>query len=208
MILVVDYGMGNLGSLLNMLKKVGAKDARVSGDPSEIERADKLILPGVGAFDTGIQRLRHAGLIEILREKVLARGTPTLGVCLGMQLMTHASEEGTLPGLGWIDGHTVRLRFDPALRVKVPHMGWNTVEIRRAGTLFQGMFPDARFYFVHSFHVVPSSAEDVLTTTRYGDREIVSAIQRGHIMATQFHPEKSHKFGMMLFKNFLEGVAC
>ena len=204
MILIVDYGMGNLGSIVNMLKKVGAKDVRISADPREIEQADKLILPGVGAFDMGMQRLRETDLISILNEKVLKAKTPTLGVCLGMQLMTRASEEGESPGLGWIDAETVRFRFSPQqVGMKIPHMGWNTVDIRREGTLFQSMYPNTRFYFVHSYHVVAHDPEDVLTTTEYG-YEFVSAIQHGHIMAAQFHPEKSHKFGMKLYRNFVE----
>jgi glutamine amidotransferase len=204
MIVIVDYGMGNLGSILNMLKKVGAPAAKVSSDPKDIEQADKLILPGVGAFDTGMQRLRETGLISLLNEKVIKAKTPTLGVCLGMQLITKISEEGELPGLGWIDAETIRFRFDPKKNgLKIPHMGWNTVNIQREGTLFQGMYPDARFYFVHSFHVVSHNPEDVLATTEYG-YDFVSAIQHGHIMAAQFHPEKSHKFGMKLYKNFVE----
>ena len=204
MILIVDYGMGNLGSIANMLKKVGAKDIKISSSSSEIEQADKLILPGVGAFDTGIQRLRETGLISLLNEKVLNARTPTLGVCLGMQLMTKISEEGELPGLGWIDAETIRFRFDSKKTgLKIPHMGWNTVSIQREGTLFKDMYHDARFYFVHSFHVIAHNSEDVLATTEYG-YEFASAIQQDHIMAAQFHPEKSHKFGMKLYKNFVE----
>ncbi len=204
MIVVVDYGMGNLGSILNMLKKVGVKDAKVSSDPKDIEQANKLILPGVGAFDTGMQRLRETGLIGLLNEKVLKAKTPTLGVCLGMQLLTKVSEEGELPGLGWLDAETIRFRFDQKKTgLKIPHMGWNTVKVQREGTLFKDMYPEPRFYFVHSFHVVSHNPKDVLATTEYG-YDFVSVIQQGHIMAAQFHPEKSHKFGMKLYKNFVE----
>jgi glutamine amidotransferase len=205
-IVIVDYGMGNLGSILNMLRKIGAPSAKISSDPQDIEQADKLILPGVGAFDTGMQRLRDTGLIGLLNEKVIKAKTPTLGVCLGMQLITKVSEEGELPGLGWIDAETIRFRFDPKQNgLKIPHMGWNTVAIQREGTLFQGMYADARFYFVHSFHVVTHNPGDVLATTEYG-YEFASAVQHGHIMAAQFHPEKSHKFGMKLYRNFVEYV--
>ncbi|NWG08525.1 MAG: imidazole glycerol phosphate synthase subunit HisH [Chloroflexi bacterium] len=208
MIIIVDYGMGNLGSILNMLKKVGAPVVKISSDAKEIERAEKLILPGVGAFDTGMQRLRETGLIPLLNEKVLQAKTPTLGVCLGMQLITKVSEEGKLPGLGWLDAETIRFRFDPVKNgLKIPHMGWNTVKVHRAGTLFKDMYPDARFYFVHSFHIVAHNASDILTTTDYG-YEFVSAVQQEHIMAVQFHPEKSHKFGMKLYKNFVEYDRC
>lgn len=204
MIVIVDYGMGNLGSILNMLKKVGTPAAKVSSNSSDIEQADKLILPGVGAFDTGMLRLRETGLIGLLNEKVIKAKTPTLGVCLGMQLLTKVSEEGELPGLGWIDAETIRFRFDQnKTGLKIPHMGWNTVNIQREGTLFKNMYPAPRFYFVHSFHVVSHNPEDVLATTEYG-YEFASVIQHDHIMAAQFHPEKSHKFGMRLYKNFVE----
>jgi glutamine amidotransferase len=204
MIVIIDYGMGNLGSILNMLKRVGVKDAKVSSDPKEIEQAEKLILPGVGAFDTGMQRLRETGLIGLLNEKVLKAKTPTLGVCLGMQLLTKISEEGELPGLGWLDAETIRFRFDQKKTgFKIPHMGWNTVQIQREGTLFKDMYVEPRFYFVHSFHVVSHNPQDVLATTEYG-YDFASVLQQGHIMAAQFHPEKSHKFGMKLYKNFVE----
>jgi glutamine amidotransferase len=208
MIVIIDYGMGNLGSIQNMLKKVGAVAAKISSDPKDIEQADKLILPGVGAFDTGMQRLRETGLIPLLNEKVLKAKTPTLGVCLGMQLLAKVSEEGELPGLGWLDAETIRFRFDPKQTgLKVPHMGWNTVKIQREGTLFKDMYPEARFYFVHSYHVVSHNPNDVLTLTDYG-YDFVSAVQREHIMGAQFHPEKSHKFGMKLYKNFVEYAGC
>lgn len=204
MIVIVDYGMGNLGSILNMLKKIGAPSAKISTDPRDIEQAEKLILPGVGAFDTGMKHLRETGLIPLLNEKVVKAKVPTLGVCLGMQLITKKSEEGELPGLGWLDAETIRFSFDPMKTgLKVPHMGWNTVKIQRAGTLFNEMYPDARFYFVHSYHVVAHNANDVLAMTNYG-YDFVSAVQHENIMAAQFHPEKSHKFGMRLYKNFVE----
>jgi len=202
-IVIVDYGMGNLGSILNMLKKIGVS-ARVSSDTHEIEAAEKLILPGVGAFDTGMLRLRELGLLEILDSKAFVHKTPVLGVCLGMQLLTKESEEGLLPGLGWIDGKAIRFRFDPKQsNLKIPHMGWNSVTIHREGSLFKGMDQDVRFYFVHSYHIVCNDEQDVLATTDYG-YGFVSAVQRENIMGAQFHPEKSHKFGMKLLKNFVE----
>jgi len=137
MIVIVDYGMGNLGSILNMLKKIAAPPAKISSDAKDIEQADKLILPGVGAFNTGMQHLRDTGLIPLLNEKVLKAKTPTLGVCLGMQLLAKISEEGELPGLGWIDAETIRFRFDSKTsNLKIPHMGWNTVNIKKENTLF------------------------------------------------------------------------
>ena len=204
MIVIVDYGMGNLASIQNMLKKVGAPSSQISSNPEVIENAEKIILPGVGAFDTGMQNLNETGLLDVLNYKVLEDKTPTLGVCLGMQLMTQSSDEGKLPGLGWIDAKTVRFCFDSDnMKLKIPHMGWNTVKIQRPGTLFTDMYAEARFYFVHSYHVVCNNPENILTTTEYG-YDFVSAIQNGHIMAAQFHPEKSHKFGMKLYRNFVE----
>lgn len=204
MIVIVDYGMGNIGSVLNMLKKVRAQ-ARISTRPEDILAADKLILPGIGAFNTGMQHLQNSGTLEVLNEKVLNQRTPTLGICLGMQLMMHSSDEGNMPGLGWIEGKTVRFRFDgDGSRLKIPHMGWNTVAIRDYSSLFKGLEGDeARFYFVHSYHVTCEHEEDRLATTHHG-YDFASAIRRGNIVGTQFHPEKSHKFGMRLLKNFAE----
>jgi imidazole glycerol-phosphate synthase subunit HisH len=202
MIVIVDYGMGNIGSILNMLKKAG-EAATISSDVHEIGEADKLILPGVGAFDTGMRNLQALGLLEVLHDKVLNDKTPTLGICLGMQLLTKGSEEGTLPGLGWIEGETVRFRFnnqqDP---LKVPHMGWNTIETCQESSLFGDLARDARFYFVHSFYVTCNEG-DVLAKTQYGSN-FVSAVHRENIWGTQFHPEKSHKYGMKVLKNFAE----
>lgn len=204
MIVIIDYGMGNVGSILNMLKKIGAQ-AKVSADVQDIDRADKLILPGVGAFDTGMQHLADRGLLGVLDDKVLNHQIPVLGICLGMQLLTKCSEEGALPGLGWIDGETIRFRFDPKqTNLKIPHMGWNTVTIRKEAALVKDLdHHTTRFYFVHSYHVVCTHRQDVLTTTDYG-YEFVSAVQRENIMGVQFHPEKSHKFGMKLWRNFAE----
>lgn len=202
-IVIIDYGMGNLGSILNMLKKIGTP-AVVSSDIHVIETADKLILPGVGAFDNGMQNLEERGLRGVLEECVLNRKKPVLGICLGMQLMTQSSEEGTLSGLGWINGVTKRFRFDdPAL--KVPHMGWNGVNIRQTDSLFSEMYVDTRFYFVHSYYVTCLEQSDILATTHYG-HEFASSFKHENIMGVQFHPEKSHKYGMKLLKNFAELV--
>ena len=203
MITIIDYGMGNLGSILNMLKKVGVK-ARISSNADETASAEKLILPGVGAFDPAMRRLRESGLGDLLAEMVLGRKVPVLGLCLGMQLLTESSEEGNLSGLGWIKGETRRFRFNldaPAL--KVPHMGWNTVSTNPAKPLVAGLYDPSRFYFVHSYHVELADSADAAGWTHYG-YDFVSVIQKGHIMGTQFHPEKSHKFGMRLLKNFAE----
>ncbi len=205
MIVVVDYGMGNLGSILNMLKKIGTA-AIVSSKPEDIADAEKLILPGVGAFDHGMKNLDGLGLIPLLEDRVLGAGTPTLGICLGMQLLTERSDEGTRPGLGWIKAETVRFKSETGHgKLRVPHMGWNTVRPARAGGLFDGLEIGARFYFVHSYYVQCHEPADVLATTTYGD-EFVCAVRRGALSGVQFHPEKSHRYGMQLLRNFVEGV--
>jgi len=206
MIIIIDYRMGNLGSILNMLKKVGAP-ARISSDPVAIGEATKLILPGVGAFDNGMKHLRDQGFLPVLEDAVMGRKVPVLGICLGMQLMTRSSEEGSLPGLGWIDARTVRFMHDPSLNLKVPHMGWNTVNIRKESVLFRDMYPEPRFYFVHSYHTVCEQDSDVLTETSHG-YAFTSSFQRDNVIGVQFHPEKSHKFGMRLLRNFAEAGTC
>jgi glutamine amidotransferase len=203
MIVIIDYHMGNLGSILNMLKRIGAP-AKVSSETADIMAATKLILPGVGAFDNGMRKLAQADLLPLLQEKVLIQKTPVLGICLGMQLLTRSSEEGSLPGLGWIDGRTVRFKFGPEHSgLKVPHMGWNTVAFRPDSVLARDHETEPRFYFVHSYHVVCNRKEDVAGTTVHG-YEFASAVQKDNIFGVQFHPEKSHKFGMQLLKNFVE----
>jgi glutamine amidotransferase len=198
-IVIVDYRMGNLGSIANMLKRIGAA-AEVSSDPGRIAKADKLILPGVGSFDNGMNNLKEMGLADVLAERALGSKVPVLGICLGMQLMTARSEEGAVPGLCWIGASTVRFRpSDP--RLKVPHMGWNVIARKKDSRLLADMSDEPRFYFVHSYHVVCEDASDVLATTAYGE-EFVSAFEKGNVMGVQFHPEKSHKFGMKLLKNF------
>lgn len=199
-IVIVDYGTGNLASIMNMLRKVGVA-AMVSCDASVISRADKLILPGVGAFDCGMENLRRSGLVTILTERVSNERIPILGICLGMQIMTRRSEEGVLPGLGWIDAETVGFRNKGDCSIKIPHMGWNTVAVKKNTHLFDGIEGVSRFYFVHSYHVVFGESGAILTTTRHGF-EFVSAFQKENILGVQFHPEKSHKFGMTLMKNW------
>lgn len=203
MIAIIDYGMGNLGSIHNMLARIEA-DSIVTFDPSQIRKAQKLILPGVGAFDHAMKNLKDLNLIGILNEKVLELKTPILGICLGMQIMTKDSQEGDLPGLGWIDAYTKKFDFtflDPPL--KIPHMGWNTLETKRSVMFLAKLPQNPRFYFVHSYHVVCSNAEDVVATADYGG-DFVAAFAQDNIYAVQFHPEKSHQFGMQVLKNFAQ----
>jgi len=202
MTVVIDYGMGNLASITNMGRRAGS-ELVVSGDPDAIGKATKLILPGVGSFDSGMTNLRERRLIPVLNRKVIEEKVPILGLCLGVQLFTLGSEEGRLPGLGWIAAHTRRFEF-PAeeTRLKIPHMGWNFIEHAKPSMLLENLPPGSRFYFVHSYHLVCSEPTDVLTWTTYGYR-FASGIQCHNIYGTQFHPEKSHKFGLALLKNFL-----
>lgn len=202
-IIIVDYGMGNLGSILNMMKKIGI-NAVITSNVNLINEADKLILPGVGAFDNAIKNLMSLGLVDILNKKVIDEKVPILGICLGIQLFTKRSDEGTLNGFGWIDAETMAFsKYINSQNYKIPHMGWNSVLINKNHHIFNSMPENPRFYFVHSYHVVCNHHEDALTTTNYGI-DFISSIQRENIIGVQFHPEKSHKFGMCLLKNFVE----
>jgi len=204
-IVIVDYGMGNLGSIQNMLKKIGRQPV-ISAEISVIEKADKLILAGVGAFDNAMTKLNELKLVEILNRKVLHEEVPVLGICLGMQMLTRSSEEGRLSGLGWIDAETCRFNFENGNgKLKVPHMGWNLVEVKKRNVLFEEMFDEARFYFVHSYHLATDRENDVVSTTDYG-YPFTSVVNKKNIFGVQFHPEKSHKYGMKLLQNFVDRV--
>jgi glutamine amidotransferase len=185
-----------------MLRKVGAQ-AQLVSTAAELDRAEKLILPGVGAFDNGIAALRERGLGEALRSKVLQDKVPLLGVCLGMQMLGRRSEEGSMDGLGLIDAEARRFRFSPDSRHKVPHMGWNLLAPRRDSPLLRELATRSRFYFCHSYHLVCNDPGDVLASATYGG-DFVAVLQHDNVYGVQFHPEKSHRFGMALLHNFAE----
>lgn len=202
MVVIVDYGVGNLASIANMARKAGSECA-ISGEPAVVAAADKLVLPGVGAFDHGMASLAARGLLPVLHERAMVRRVPTLGLCLGMQLFGRGSEEGQRPGLGWLAASSRRFRFDPPSAVlKVPHMGWNSIETVAPAALVDGLPAASRFYFVHSFHLVCDDPSDVMCWTTYGYR-FASGVHRGNLWGTQFHPEKSHRFGLAVVRNFL-----
>jgi glutamine amidotransferase len=186
-----------------MLKRLDLP-ARLIQCPAELKGASRLILPGVGSFDAGMSRLRQLGFCDALSEQVLDLRKPILGICLGMQLLGRRSEEGRELGLGWLSADVIRLRVDEPnaqQRLKVPHMGWNSVTPRANGKLFLDFDGEVRFYFVHSYHMVCDRTEDIAGTVEYGS-SITAAVGRGNIQGVQFHPEKSHRFGMQVFRNF------
>ena len=204
MIAIVDYGMGNVRSILNMLKKIGTQ-ATITASPEELSYSSAIILPGVGTFDAGMERLERLGLRAVLDHQALVVKKPILGICLGMQLLTRRSDEGQRSGLGWIDAETLGLRSRQEItNLKVPHMGWNQILAATAHPLFGGL-DAARFYFVHSYYVQCRQSTNVLATADYGGA-FAASIGRDNILGTQFHPEKSHKFGMTLMRNFVGWV--
>lgn len=204
MITIVDYGLGNLGSVANMLRRLGHR-SRISGDERELAQATALILPGVGHYDAGMQQLEARGLVEVLNRRVLRERVPVLGICLGAQLLARRSEEGSRPGLGWVAADVKRFDFGGKPALPVPHMGWNEVE-PTDGEVFRGHVPgQTRFYFVHSFHFVVDDERTAAAWATYGYR-FAAAVRAGHIWGVQFHPEKSHRFGMGVLQNWVDSV--
>ena len=202
MVVIVDYGLGNLRSVLMKFMRLKI-EARISEGPADIETADKLVLPGVGSFGAGMRNLRERGLIDVLRRKALDEKTPLLGICLGMQLLTEYSEEGDCPGLGFVPGATRRLDVSEAAeKLRIPHIGWNEITLCRPdAVLFSGIDPTLRYYFVHSYAVFPAEPADSSATCTYG-QTFAAALERGNIHAAQFHPEKSHHHGLAMLENF------
>lgn len=201
MIVIVHYVMGTLGSVLMSLKRI-LTDAKLRTCADDIFNADKLILPGVGHFSNGMKKISDMGYIEVLNEKVLNQKIPILGICLGMQLFAKFSEEGNVEGLSWLDAEVVRFKIEDRIKYKVPHMGWNSVEINKKNQLMNNVPESELFYFVHSYHLVCNSVEDILTTTNYS-YNFTSSVQKNNIYGTQFHPEKSHDWGLQIIKNFV-----
>ncbi len=201
MIGIIDYGSGNVQAIATIYKKLNI-DYLIISNSHNLKKADKLILPGVGAFDATMQQLISSGIKEELNKLVLEEKIPILGICVGLQVMGYGSEEGSLSGLGWIPGKVKK--FDESkikIKPKLPHMGWNVIKDVTAHPLFKGIDMDFGFYFVHSFYFECESEENILATSNYGI-EFTSSIYAGHIFGTQFHPEKSHGNGVQLFKNF------
>lgn len=200
MIAVIDYGMGNIASILNMFKRIGNREVVLTKDLDRIAKADKVLLPGVGAFDNGMKNLHESGVIPLLNQKATKDKVPVLGICLGMQLLTRGSEEGQEKGLGWVAAETKKFKFPEQSGLKVPHMGWNYIQVKRSSPLFSSD-SKKKFYFVHSYYVKCDSQQNVLASCQYGF-EFDCMLQQDNIFGAQFHPEKSHKFGMELFENF------
>jgi glutamine amidotransferase len=206
MIVVLDYGMGNLDSVVRAFTKAGAA-VKVSADAADIAAASGIVLPGVGAYAEAMRNLRGRGLVELLNRRVLTDQVPVLGICLGFQLMTSHGEEGDADGLGWLGGATRRFRFTHDSGVKIPHMGWNDLQREAESPIFDGIDPRACFYFAHSYHVTDPVPAAAVTTSVYGDTFISSASLNGHIFGTQFHPEKSYDNGIRILANFARRTA-
>lgn len=201
MIAILNYGLGNIQSFSDIYKRLNI-NAIIALKSEDLLNATKIILPGVGSFDWAMKRLNESGMREVLDEMVLIKKTPVLGICVGMQMMARKSEEGTLEGLGWIEGEVVKFdREKFTNKNPLPHMGWNDVNPKKNDGLFKYLDSDARFYFLHSYHFVPDNPDHLLSETDYRIR-FASSVNKGNIYGVQFHPEKSHNWGVQLLKNF------
>ena len=199
---IVDYGCGNLGSIQNMLKKLG-EDSVITSDTELIDQATRLILPGVGSFDTGMTNLKKHNLISCLNKKVIEESVPILGICLGFQLMTNSSTEGSLGGLGWFDAETIKFDLsENEIKYPLPNIGWRKTNINKDIPLHSELDDDTWFYYVHNYHVITNDEKLISLTSTYG-HDYIAALSNKNILGVQFHPEKSHKYGLCLFSNFL-----
>jgi glutamine amidotransferase len=201
MIAIINYGLGNLNSISNMMKKIGA-NASVISSPDCLHDVSKIILPGVGAFNYGMDGLMNGGWVEPLNKYIFGNGIPVLGICLGMQLMCNYSEEGNIPGLSWINASVKKFVFDSNSNLKIPHMGWNTIKIKNENSLLK-TDEEQRYYFVHSYYVECNDGSDTIAVSNHGF-DFTAAFGKRNIYGVQFHPEKSHKYGMVVLKNFIE----
>lgn len=199
-ITIVDYGLGNLGSISNMLNYLGV-DNEISSDSKKISIAEKIILPGVGKFDKAMQNINEKGLFEVLNKKALVDKTPILGICLGAQIMCYSSEEGEEKGFGWFK--TTCKKFSLQKPFKVPHMGWNKVQLHKAKKIHTTELKDPKFYFVHSYFMNLEEEDEILMTCEYSHK-FAAALSKDNLYAVQFHPEKSHKYGLNILKQFSE----
>ena len=200
-LIIIDYGMGNINSVKKQLERLKV-EVIITSNPELISKADKIILPGVGHFGKAMENLNSLNLLDTLNEKVLEKNAPVLGICLGMQLMTKSSEEGNAKGLGWFDANVVKMELNDKLRYKIPHTGWNTINIMKDGPINKGLDTTSSFYFVHAYKVETNNNEDILHTTSY-ETEFTSAIAKNNIFGVQYHPEKSQDVGLTLFQNFI-----
>ena len=202
MIAIVDHGFANIRSVDRMFRRLN-KFPVVAERPADLKRASRIVLPGVGAFDGPMRRLRELGFVDALNEHALVRQRPILGICVGMQIMTRRSEEGRTSGLGWIPGECRRFQPSKEDKLRVPHMGWNKVTIRSGAKLFSGLGQEAKFYFVHSYYVDLEHKNMDVATCSYG-ANFCASFEHNNIFGVQFHPEKSHRFGLELLKAFSE----
>ena len=201
MITIIDYGLGNIKAFVNVYNRLNIK-TKIAQKASDIEGASKIILPGVGAFDYAISQLNNSGMRDEIEKKVLINRIPIMGICVGMQILAKSSDEGTLPGLGWINGKVKK--FETSINspsIKLPHMGWNTIKPVNNSPLMIGFSDNSRFYFLHSYYFIVENKKDIISTTNYG-LGFSSGVSSDNIFGIQFHPEKSHANGIRLLQNF------